>query len=358
MAFRIFVGCCIFGVGWYAVDRVRPGLLQQIDVAGKIAALRTSAVPAIEVKEGKDTKDTAVQGTSVGESGSATQGHVAPASDLGVGSMENIYVIGARMWSNAQSLCEHLMDTLVPTDLQRRLRAAWTALQGVEWTAIIRSEKARVLMASIVCFAVSRLFCGGCAEANPSDDDTSPGNTAPATAAGWKSIFSILSMARGRFFGYRYEGGHICPRGKAADQLLREGVAAAVIQRWFRTEFKRWLRNGTPSRLRVATSPSSSQRWIDEDYGAVFGTVLEDPSVSADALGPPGAEHCSEDELFSYGKRPSESSDQGGEEEASLRVRECRKALPPSSAKLPKAVLRLKSPVVQRGKKSVASINP
>ncbi|XP_075526384.1 uncharacterized protein LOC142558109 [Dermacentor variabilis] len=262
------------------------------------------------------------------------------------------------MWSSAQSLCEHVRDTLVPTDLQRRLRAAWAALQRVEWTAIIGSEKARVLMASIVCFAVSRLCCGGCAETNPSDDDTSPGNTVPATAAGWKPIFSILSMARGKFFGYRPEGGHICPRGKAADQLLREGAAAAVIQRWFRTEFKRWLQNGKPSRLRMATSPSNSQRWIDQEYGAVFSTVLEDPILSADGLGPPGAEHCSEEELFSSGKRPSESTDQGGEDEASLRVRGCRKALSPSSAKLPEALLRLKSPAVQPGKQRVASINP
>ncbi|XP_072140461.1 uncharacterized protein [Dermacentor andersoni] len=261
------------------------------------------------------------------------------------------------MWSSAQSLCEHLMDTLVPTDLQPRLRAAWTALQGVEWTAIIGSEKARVLMASIVCFAVSRLCCGGCAEMNPSDDDTSSGNAVPATVAGWKSIFSILGMARGRFLGYRHEGGHICPKGKADGKLLREGAAAAVIQRWVRTEFKRWLQNGRPSRLRMATSPSNSQRWIDEDYGAVFSTVLEDPSVSADALRPPGAEHCSEDELFSYGKRPSESIDQGGEAEASFRVRECRTGLSPSSAKLQKAALRLKSPAVHCGKKSLVSMH-
>ncbi|XP_075526714.1 uncharacterized protein LOC142558468 [Dermacentor variabilis] len=93
MALRILVGFCIFGVGWYAVDRVRPGMLPQIDVAGKVAALRTSAVSAIEDKEGKDTKDTAVQGTSVGESGSATQVHEECAGGLRVGSLEKIYVV-------------------------------------------------------------------------------------------------------------------------------------------------------------------------------------------------------------------------------------------------------------------------
>ncbi|XP_049512733.1 uncharacterized protein LOC125940514 [Dermacentor silvarum] len=259
------------------------------------------------------------------------------------------------MWSCAHSLSEHLMDTLVPTDLQRRLRAAWTAV--VEWTSVIVSEKVRVLMASIVCFAFSRLCCGGTIETNSSDDGKSPENPVPATAVGWKSIFSVLDMARLSILGLRHEGGYIYPRGKVADQLSREDAAAAVIQRWVRTEFKRRLQNGASSRSIIDTPPQNSQGCIDEDHGAVVNTVLEDPRVSVNALRPPEAERRSGAELPS-GKCPSESSDQGGDDEASLQVLEGRKRLSLSAAKLQKAVLRLKSPAEQRGTKGPISIQP
>ncbi|XP_075526713.1 uncharacterized protein LOC142558467 [Dermacentor variabilis] len=359
MALRIFVGCCIFGVGWYAVDKVRPGLLPQIDVAGRIAALRSSAEqPAIEDKEGKDTKDTALKGTGVGESGSATQGLEAPAGDLGVEPLGNIDDITARLWSRVRTILSgHMMDALVSIELQHLVRATWTAVQDGEWVPDVGYDKACLLLASILCLIIATWCCKGGSKKTTSNADTLPANPIHGKAVDWKSNFSISDMARLNIHGHRHEGGYIYPRGIAAAQLSKEDAAAAVIQRWARTEFKRWLLDRPSSRSSTDTPPPNSQRWIDEDYGAVVSTLLEDSSVSVDALGPPEGEHCPANERPPE-KRLSERKYEGGDDADSRPDIRCRRGLSLSSAKLSKAVLRLKSPAVQHTAKGPASTPP
>ncbi|XP_065295662.1 uncharacterized protein [Dermacentor albipictus] len=345
MALRIFAGFCVFGVGWYAVDKVAPGWLPQIGVASKIPiTVCSSGASAIADREGKDTKDTAIEGAGTGEPGSATQGHEAPAGDLGAGSFDYIDVIAVavRAWLRAVAILPgHMFDALVSIDLERHLRATLTAVKDVEWVSDVGFYKACLLLASIPCFVIAAWCCKRGSKDTPSDADTSPGNSSQATAVGWKSKFSMSDMAHQNIHSYRHEGGYIYPGGLEATQLSREDAAAAVIQRWARTEFKRWRLQRTSSRSSIDTPPPNSQRWIDRDYGAVFSTVLEDASVSADALGPPGGERRSE-------KRPSERKSEGTDDAETRPDIRCRKGLSLSSAKLSKAVLRLKSPEVKR----------
>ncbi|XP_075526712.1 uncharacterized protein LOC142558465 [Dermacentor variabilis] len=351
MALRILAGLCVFGVGWYAVDKVAPGWLPQIDVASRITIpFRDSGASAIADKEGKDTKDTAVEGAGGGESGSATQGHEAPAGDLGAGSFDYIDVItvAVRAWLRALAILPgHMFDALVSIDLERHLRAALTAVQDVEWVSGVGFDKACLLLSSIPCFVIAAWCCKRGSKNTPSDSDTSPANSGQATPVDWKSKFSMSDMARQKIHSYRHEGGYIYPGGLEATQLSREDAAAAAIQRWARTEFKRRRLQRTSSRSSVDTPPPNSQRWIDRDYGAVFSTVLEDSSVSADALGPPGGQRSSGSERPSE-KRPSETKSQSADDAESRPDIRCRKGLSLSSAKLSKAVLRLKSPEVQR----------
>ncbi|XP_054925240.1 uncharacterized protein [Dermacentor andersoni] len=310
---------------------------------------RHSGASAIADKEGKDTKDTAVEGGGAGESGSATQGHEAPAGVLGAGSFDYIDVIAVavRAWLRALAILPgHMFDALVSIDLERHLRAALTAVQDVEWVSDVGFDKACLLLASIPCFVIAAWCCKRGSKDTPSDADTSPANSGQASAVDWKSKFSMSDMARQNIHSYRHEGGYIYPGGLEADQLSREDAAAAVIQRWARTEFKHWRLHRTSSRSSIDTPPPNSQRWIDRDYGAVFSTVLEDASVSADDLGPPGGQRSSGNQRPSE-KRPSETKSESADDAESRPDIRCRKTLSLSSAKFSKAVLKLKTLEVQ-----------
>ncbi|XP_050031850.1 uncharacterized protein [Dermacentor andersoni] len=250
-----------------------------------------------------------------------------------------------------------MMDALVSTELQHLVRTTWAAVQDRKWVPDIGYDKACLLLASILCLIIATWCCKSGPKKTTSNADTLPANPIHGMAVDWKSNFSMSDMARLNIHGYRHEGGYIYPRGIAAAQLSKEDAAAAVIQRWARTEFKRWLLDRTSSRSSIDTPPPNSQCWIDEDYGAVVNTLLEDSSVSADALGPPGGERCSDNEIPSE-KRVSEKKYEGGDDAESRPDIRCRRGLSLSSAKLSKAVLRLKSPAVQHAAKGPASTPP
>ncbi|KAL3225237.1 hypothetical protein MRX96_025970 [Rhipicephalus microplus] len=138
---------------------------------------------------------------------------------------------------------------------------------------------------------------------------------------------------------------------ESSDQLRREGAAAAIIQRWFHTEWKRWLRERTLSRPSIQTTPLDSQRCIDHDDGAFVSTVLEDSCVNVDALGPPEsklhsdtkvANLCS-DPKVTFQKCLMEIARRGGNHVDSSQDIRCRQKLSHSSAEISRVLLRLEA---------------
>ncbi|KAL1440224.1 hypothetical protein MTO96_009532 [Rhipicephalus appendiculatus] len=293
MALRIVVGCCIFGAAYCAVDRWAPGQSQDIDVPVKRATPGSpaAATSAYEDKDGKDKKDTNPEDTGVDESCSATQSNGAFTDNHGEESLEpsgtSPWSIALRLWSKTQALLsEHMMDTLVPPDVQSLLQEAWEAVRNVEWASDAIYDKFNKLFTSIFCILVGlNCFYGG-HKNNTTEIEPSPAPPmVDAVDIDWKSIFSISEMA--------------CPEASrvGARELSKKDAAATVIQRWVRHVFKPWLQR-VKSQPGTEELPSANQRWIDEDHGAVMNTTLEDAVPRTDELEPPGNEMvCPEDAL-------------------------------------------------------------
>ncbi|KAL1480347.1 hypothetical protein MTO96_051108 [Rhipicephalus appendiculatus] len=199
-------------------------------------------------------------------------------------------------WKKMQNLSyEKIQDRLIPEDLRIIWRATRTALQRAEWPewmADVDWDKAcLLLLSSLLWIGLATWYFRGGTEDNKKVVDASPKSSARTTPAGSKSSFGISEMARRAFPTYRHEGGYIYSKG--TDRLRKRDAAAATIQRWARTEFKRWLRDRALSRSSIETSPLDSQRWTDEDHGAVVSTILKDRCVNVDTLGPPESERFS-----------------------------------------------------------------
>ncbi|KAH6922869.1 hypothetical protein HPB50_019928 [Hyalomma asiaticum] len=329
MALRIAVGCCIFGAAWYAVDYWQPGLLPRVDVAGKIAALRDG--------RGHETR---------------SANHEAESSPQGYSSTELKWKAMQDFWM------KEIMDRLIPREVQILLRGVRKDMQSLQqWMSDAGYDKICLLLSSIVCLLFATWCCGSGAKVFQNNIETSQTNPAQATTVGWKSNFSVSEMAQANMHLYRHEGGYIYSRGEAGIQLRREDAAAATIQQWTRTVFKRWIEHRAPSRSSIDTPPLNSKRCIDDDYGAFNSTILEDPSVGVDALGPPECELRSPTKLGSE-ERPSEMEGKGGDAADSGQVSRCRKGLSLSSANLSKALLKLKPCTPQRPPNSPVSLPP
>nr|XP_054924976.1 uncharacterized protein LOC129383960 isoform X2 [Dermacentor andersoni] len=179
---------------------------------------------------------------------------------------------------------------------------------------------------------------------------------AHAMAVDWKSNFSISEMARLNIHSYRHQDSYIYPGGKSAEQSSREDDAAAVIQRWVRNEFKRWLRD-TKSKSSTDQTPLNCQRWIDEDHGAIVNTPLEDANVSSSELGPPGGNLRSNDALLA-GNKHSETKDKSGDDAEMRPAIRCQWQPSLSYFELSKSLLRLKWPVDELDTNSPESVQP
>ncbi|KAL1448754.1 hypothetical protein MTO96_044011 [Rhipicephalus appendiculatus] len=81
MAWRIAVGFCLFGAGWYAVDQYMPDLLPRIDVAVVTAVKHISSVASSFAIEGQVTRDSSLEASRQHETMSAVQKQAAGDED-------------------------------------------------------------------------------------------------------------------------------------------------------------------------------------------------------------------------------------------------------------------------------------
>ncbi|KAL1480349.1 hypothetical protein MTO96_051110 [Rhipicephalus appendiculatus] len=377
MAWRIAVGFCVFGAGWYALDQHMPDLLPRIDVAVMTAVKRLSYASSSFAVEGKDTSDSCLEaipqpeamgavekqatvnedknckdariigveesresenklsvveqahddedgkdrgeiehetrihletrqaennekqdskdtrhfgldgslqrdsenaaeqagdGGIVGERGSTSLGqsrkHVGDhgAASLAQGDDTSVTL---RFSSRTRTLLsEHMMDTLVPPDMQSLLQEASEAVQKAESESDVGIDIVSMLLtvyAAILCILVAMMCCNGTQKRNTSEVEPSPAAPVDDVAVDWKSIFSISEMARLDTASKRHKGGYICPKGLSpALKSFRRAVSAA----------------------------------FDEDYGATVNTMLEDSILHVEELAPPSDDTIrSEDEL-------------------------------------------------------------
>ncbi|KAL1467596.1 hypothetical protein MTO96_042051 [Rhipicephalus appendiculatus] len=180
-------------------------------------------------------------------------------------------------------------------------------------------------------------FRGG-TEDNKKDVDAPPAGPVLAPPSGCQSSFGKLQTPRDVLQTYRHEGGYIYSKG--TEQLRKEDAAAATIQRWARTEFKRWLRDRALSRSSIDTSPLNSQRSIDQDHGAVVSTILNDPCVDIYTPGLPESALCSDNKV-ALEKCLLEIARRGGDNVDSSRNIRHRQKFSLSSKNISKDLLRL-----------------
>ncbi|KAL1440228.1 hypothetical protein MTO96_009536 [Rhipicephalus appendiculatus] len=135
-------------------------------------------------------------------------------------------------------------------------------------------------------------------------------------------------------------GGYIYSKG--TDRLRKRDAAAAIIQRWARTEFKRWLRDRALSWSSIETSPLDSERWTDEDHGAVVSTILKDRCVNVDTLGPPESERFSGSKVALQQWR-LEMARRGGDHVDSSQHNRRRQKFSLSSKDISKVLIKLES---------------
>ncbi|XP_075728938.1 uncharacterized protein LOC119165060 isoform X2 [Rhipicephalus microplus] len=476
MALRMVVGCFIFCAACYAVYRWLPGLRECIDLPVKIGTLRRAPTVASAYKE---KRDTGPEGTGVSASCPATHSDGACLGDHGEESLEHSDSIARRLWLRVQTLLsEHMMDTLVPPDVQALLQEAWDAMKNKHWLQGFTNQTVSMLLTAIFCIIMAMRCCNSTHKKNTSEVEPSPAPPVDAVAVDWKSVFSISEMARLDSGSNRHEGGYIYskvglrksmqsilyeklmeilvpddlriiyravrrawqrmewpqwiadvdwdiarllllssllwigiatlyfrggtenrkkeidaspestasepPAGaessllecevarhalqacrheggyiysKGSNQLRKEDAAAATIQRWSRTKLKRWLREHALSRPSIETSPVNSQRWIDDDHGAVVTTVLKDRDVSVDTLGPPeGGLHSRNKAALEKGL--FESARRGGDHVDSRRHTWHRQKFSLTSKKISDSLLSLESHANSRASYSPASKPP
>ncbi|KAL1440225.1 hypothetical protein MTO96_009533 [Rhipicephalus appendiculatus] len=255
-------------------------------------------------RDSVNAAEQAGDGGIVGERGSTSLGqsrkHVGDHGTASLAQGDDTSVT-LRLSSRTRTLLsEHMMDTLVPPDMQSLLQEASEAVQKAESESDVGIDIVSMLLtvyAAILCILVAMMCCNGTQKRNTSEVEPSPAAPVDDVAVDWKSIFSISEMARLDTASKRHKGGYICPKGIGLRELSNEHAAARVIQRWFRHKFKPWLQ-GVRSQPTTEELPSSSQRCIDEDYGATVNTMLEDSILHVEELAPPSDDTIrSEDEL-------------------------------------------------------------
>ncbi|KAL1417242.1 hypothetical protein MTO96_027061 [Rhipicephalus appendiculatus] len=262
-------------------------------------------------------------------------------------------------WEEMRGLLyEKVMDRLIPEDLRIIYRAARRALQRVEWPEWMGGRGLRQGMpAAAVYHALGRVcdYWGRWITGKPG----------PSYAC-WLQVdpWHIRDGSSRPYRPVDTKGGYIYSQG--TDQLRKEDAAAAIIQRWARTEFKRWLRDRALSRSSIETPPFDSQRWIDQDHGAFVSTILKDRCVKVHALGPPEGKlrydtkfgKPQTDPKVAFEKCLLEIARRGGDHGDSSPDTRRRQKLSRSSATISKVLLRLESGADPRASQSPVSKPP
>ncbi|KAL3211916.1 hypothetical protein MRX96_036180 [Rhipicephalus microplus] len=330
MVWCIVFGFCVFGVGWFAVDQHLPDLLPRVDVAVVTVVKHISSAAtsfAIESKYAEDRRLEASPGTEA------------------TGDVEN-QAAGNQLKDGKFTMN---IEECRPSEDLAAVQQVHNGKEGKDTGEIELRTRPPPETVGAVKLAENNEDAD--LDRNPQREISDVVEQKDNSRTIGETRFTI-QFRSGKRFSHPVTPSFIEDDDKSAsDQLRREGAAAAIIQRWFHTELKRWLRERNLSRPSIQTTPLDSQRCIDHDDGAFVSTVLEDSCVNVDALGPPESKLHSDTKVANLCSDPKvtfrnclmEIARRGGNHVDSSQDIRCRQKLSHSSAEISRVLLRLEA---------------
>lgn len=299
MALRIVIVLCLLCAALRAVDECIPGLVPHFDAAFGVAAFDSSPAmaSALEEKRNEDAEDTEHEGTYAGETCSTTQHHSECNGDAEVKTPEHGDSFAARVWSRTKLLLsKHMLEVLVPREVQSLLRNAWGAVQDVQPLSHIGINKTGLLVVSISCFLIAAIRRKRGTKNSASKVKTSPPILIHPFPINCTPNLIVPEMHHQNIFSGAHNGRCNYMKRKKLVQWSRKGAAATVIQRWVRCEFKQWLQ-ASKYQSSIAEPSLNSQMCVEGGHDADVRTSLEDAPARAEKPHSKGDKLCSGDGL-------------------------------------------------------------